>query len=275
MQLQAQVIRPRNGSEKTLGHDLSILDHEIVFWFGDLNYRIDETPDKIMTNNSLDLNRIYDLIEKKEFNLLKKKDQLNLEREKGSVFQGFNEGDLTFAPTYKYQPNTNHYDIRPEKKIRTPAWCDRILYKIKNKKFLNIKQMNYFRSDLLPSDHKPVGSLFECKLRVIINTKENEVYQDIMKKLETPKRRKSCVDGEKVESPNINITGLKIKNLQVKYDVVSNSTIVITNNGDDIAHWRFVPKLDDTKICKKWITVSTTSYHVHFSIFFWKFLKRI
>ena len=236
---------------------MSILDHEIVFWFGDLNYRIDETPDKIQSNNNLDLNRIFDLIERKDYNLLKKKDQLNLEREKGHVFQGFVEGELTFAPTYKYQPNTNHYDTRPEKKTRAPAWCDRILYKIKNKKILSIKQMNYFRSDLLPSDHKPVGSLFECKLRVIINEKESKVYQEIMKKLDIHKRKKSFLESDKNENPNIAITGLKIKNLFVQYDVISNSTIVITNNGDDIAHWRFVPKLDDTKICKKWITVST------------------
>lgn len=241
-----------------------------MFWFGDLNYRIDEGADKnsssashqtgftnFSDNNSLDLNKIYELIERKDFALLKKKDQLNVEREKGNVFQSFIEGDLTFAPTYKYQPNTNHYERRPEKKIRAPAWCDRILYKTKNKKFLSVKQMNYFRSELLPSDHKPVGSFFDCTLRVIINEKENLTYRDLMKKLEFWNSKRSETDRQTDPSalPKVSISGLKMKNLMVKYDVTSTSVIEIKNVGDDIVHWRFVPKLDDTKICKKWITV--------------------
>jgi inositol polyphosphate 5-phosphatase INPP5B/F len=271
-----QVVRPRNGSERTLNTDLSILDHEIVFWFGDLNYRIDEGGEKNSSNhpgsysgsndnNSLDLNRIYDLIERKDFALLKKKDQLNVEREKGNVFQSFIEGDLTFAPTYKYQPNTNHYERRPEKKIRAPAWCDRILYKTKNKKFLSVKQMNYFRSELLPSDHKPVGSFFDCTLRVIINEKENLTYRDLMKKLEfwNTKRSETDRQTESPGLPKVTITGLKMKNLMVKYDVTSRSTIEIKNIGDEIVHWRFVPKLDDTKICKKWISVRRHDYIFH------------
>jgi hypothetical protein len=49
----------------------------------------------------------------------------------GSIitFQGFDEGELTFPPTYKYQPGTDKYETRAEKKLRTPSWCDRILYK--------------------------------------------------------------------------------------------------------------------------------------------------
>ena len=240
-----------------MGQDLTILDHEVVFWFGDLNYRIDESPDMSYNNYHphLDYQKIIELIDKRDYYYLKKKDQLNIEREKGNVFQGFSEGELLFAPTYKYQPNTNQYDTRPDKKIRTPAWCDRILYKIKNKKFLNVKQINYFRSDLLPSDHKPVGSYFECKLRVIINEKESLIYQEIMKKLEIFNRRKSIVE-DKIENQNVTITGLKIENLNVKYDIITSSKIIIKNEGDLVAHWRFVPKLDDTKICKRWITVS-------------------
>ena len=240
-----------------------------MFWFGDLNYRIDEGADKgssshpggyssFSDSNYLDLNKIYELIERKDFALLKKKDQLNVEREKGNVFQSFIEGDLTFAPTYKYQPNTNHYERRPEKKIRAPAWCDRILYRTKNKKFLSVKQINYFRSELLPSDHKPVGSFFDCTLRVIIHEKENLTYRDLMKKLEfwNNKRNESDRLTDLSVQPKVTITGLKMMNLMVKYDIPTTSTVEIKNTGDEIVHWRFAPKLDDTKICKKWISVS-------------------
>ena len=38
-------------------------------------------------------------------------------------------GALTFPPTYKYIPGQNRYDRRPEKKMRCPAWCDRVLWR--------------------------------------------------------------------------------------------------------------------------------------------------
>ena len=62
------------------------------------------------------------MIERRDLDTLRQHDQLNLERASGNVFQGFEEGQLTFLPTYKYQPNTDLYEARPEKKLRTPSW---------------------------------------------------------------------------------------------------------------------------------------------------------
>lgn len=45
-----------------------------------------------------------------------------------SITLDFEEGPLTFKPTYKYQPGTDLYEQRPDKKLRAPAWCDRILW---------------------------------------------------------------------------------------------------------------------------------------------------
>jgi phosphatidylinositol-bisphosphatase len=82
-----------------------MLDHEIIFWIGDLNYRLDE---------ALGTEDIFQLIDQSNWAYLRERDQLNLERKKGSVFKDFVEGDLNFAPTYKYQPGTDGYDRRPE-----------------------------------------------------------------------------------------------------------------------------------------------------------------
>ena len=36
------------------------------------------------------------------------------------VFQDYNEGPLEFAPTYKYDLNSDYYDT--SEKFRSPAW---------------------------------------------------------------------------------------------------------------------------------------------------------
>lgn len=72
-------------------------DHDIVLWFGDLNYRI---------VTGMDTSIVYDMIESKRSIYLAPYDQLNQERENGRVFNHFHEGLLTFEPTYQYIPGT-------------------------------------------------------------------------------------------------------------------------------------------------------------------------
>ena len=42
------------------------------------------------------------------------------------VFAGYEEGPLSFAPTYKYDKGTDVYDT--SSKRRAPAWTDRVLW---------------------------------------------------------------------------------------------------------------------------------------------------
>lgn len=169
----AMLVRPLHGANRTRFSDLQIYDHEIVFWLGDLNYRIDEDlpTSEVITRAQGD------------FSSLIEKDQLNIERSRGNVFQGFSEGELRFAPTYKYQPGTDDYDQRPEKKIRAPAWCDRILWKTSGNYSNSIELLSYQRSNLLPSDHKPVYAMFNCQLHKVVKSKENEIFQELSTKL--------------------------------------------------------------------------------------------
>lgn len=48
-----------------------------------------------------------------------------MERAAGRVFSGFQEGQIFFAPTYKYSQNSDAYageTTKSKRKRRTPAW---------------------------------------------------------------------------------------------------------------------------------------------------------
>ncbi|KAG5233836.1 type inositol 1,4,5-trisphosphate phosphatase CVP [Salix suchowensis] len=136
-----------------------ILDHDQVIWLGDLNYRI-YLPDT----------KTRSLVQKKEWNVLLEKDQLKAELTEGHVFQGWHEGIIEFAPTYKYHQNSQVYygcdQKRKGEKKRAPAWCDRIIWFGKG-----LKQKQYSRSESRLSDHRPVRAIFTAETEVLGNSR--------------------------------------------------------------------------------------------------------
>uniref|UniRef100_A0A161XSI9 Inositol polyphosphate-related phosphatase domain-containing protein n=1 Tax=Daucus carota subsp. sativus TaxID=79200 RepID=A0A161XSI9_DAUCS len=90
--------------------------------------------------------------------------KLKREQRAGRIFEGWEEGKINFPPTYKYLTNSDEYvgqtSISKEKQ-RTPAWCDRILWKGEG-----LKQIWYERVESKFSDHRPVCSLFSVKMNV-------------------------------------------------------------------------------------------------------------
>ncbi|KAM1614356.1 hypothetical protein ACFX13_023928 [Malus domestica] len=150
---------PRSPSDDDIPHPLTILGHDRIFWFGDLNYRL------YLKDNSA-----RQLIRKLDWGALQEFDQLRMEREYGGAFQGWMEGALEFAPTYKYSSsNCNRYSgglpSRSGEKQRTPAWCDRIMWYGKG-----VTQLSYFRSESKFSDHRPVSALFATQVDVLQST---------------------------------------------------------------------------------------------------------
>ncbi|KAL4608468.1 inositol polyphosphate 5-phosphatase K-like [Arapaima gigas] len=96
-----------------------VLDHKVVFWFGDLNFRIEDHG----------LHFLRSAISSSRFNLLWDKDQLLMMRKKEPFLQEFEEGPLCFKPTYKFDRFSDTYDTSGKK--RKPAWTDRILWRVK------------------------------------------------------------------------------------------------------------------------------------------------
>ncbi|XP_047956563.1 type IV inositol polyphosphate 5-phosphatase 3 isoform X1 [Salvia hispanica] len=134
-----------------LGHPKKIYDHERIIWLGDLNYRI-----------NLPFERTRELISKKDWSKLVERDQLSKEFRKGRAFDGWSEGTLTFAPTYKYEFNSDSYSAEePKAGRRTPAWCDRIL-----SYGTGMKLLSYKRSECKLSDHRPVTASYMVEVEV-------------------------------------------------------------------------------------------------------------
>lgn len=160
------------------GDGTMILDHEFVLWNGDMNYRIDLRREAALA-----------AIRNGDFAFLRQHDQLlrEMRNNRGFRLRGFQEGQLNFAPTYKYDPYSNDYDS--SEKRRVPAWCDRILWRSRTSACSlpspitaspvdpttagggingRVKQLHYRRYDNVNiSDHRPVSAAFRLTVKKV------------------------------------------------------------------------------------------------------------
>lgn len=160
----------------------SIDDGDFAFWFGDLNYRLDDIPgDDVRRLLLLHTRNEYDVENKSKRKIdselgyinapsseeltkdslqhstedadglpldprsdpaslhttiqsLLPHDQLRGQQKLGNAFhEGWQEGEINFLPTYKYDVGSVGMFDSGEKK-RSPSWCDRILYRTRKQK---------------------------------------------------------------------------------------------------------------------------------------------
>ncbi len=184
-----------------------------------------------------------------DLEVLRRADQLNIERAASRVFNGFTEGPLTFRPTYKFQVGTSSYESRAEKKLRAPAWCDRILWRTgPGIAPTHFSQLYYGSCDALTaSDHKPVHALFEVAAKTTVREKKNAVATDIARALDAM---------ENSAMPRLHVSSVGMHISDVVYGVPSARTLTLRNDGLVAATWRFVPKPEEKVLGKTWLSVS-------------------
>ncbi|XP_037634821.1 phosphatidylinositol polyphosphate 5-phosphatase type IV [Sebastes umbrosus] len=125
-----------------------------VFWFGDFNFRL--------SKDRVDVEAIMKRTAGGDMGPLLEHDQLSKEMKDGSIFKGFQEAPIHFLPTYKFDIGCDVYDTTS--KQRTPSYTDRILFR--SRQADDIKVFKYTScSSIKTSDHRPVISVFQVKLR--------------------------------------------------------------------------------------------------------------
>jgi len=211
-----------------------IKDHDSVFWLGDLNYRL----------NDLDCAEVKDLLAEDNLAALQENDQLQLQRQQRKVFTGYQEGSITFRPTYRYDPGTNNWDT--SEKSRTPAWTDRILWKGEN-----IEQAVYRSHEkLMVSDHKPVSSLFKTGVKVIDRIRRQKIKEDIMKKLD-------MLENDFLPQVMVDNTDVIYEN--VKFIEPCTKSLAIANTGQVPVTFEFIKKPGEPSYARPWLSAEPSS----------------
>ncbi|KAH7343583.1 Endonuclease/exonuclease/phosphatase [Rhizoctonia solani] len=135
------------------GDGTMILDHEVVFLNGDLNYRIDQRRELVI--QSIQAGDIHSLLPHDQ--LLKE-----MQHNPGFRLRPFTEPPITFSPTYKYDRGSNEFDSSEKRRI--PAWCDRILYRSRGNR---VHYEHYTRYEPNVSDHRPVSGGFRVEVKSV------------------------------------------------------------------------------------------------------------
>lgn len=138
--------------------------------------------------------------------------------------------------------------------------------------------------ELKTSDHKPVSAIFEAsKVKIFSKEKMNEIQMEMVRELD--KFENECMPGlfpcifssTSAPGPQISLlifwfvsflsfflfekkdATLSQNHLEfgdVKYLVPGTKGVVLENTGQVLLQFQFIPKLEETSICKPWVWVS-------------------
>ncbi|KAL3122896.1 hypothetical protein niasHT_010296 [Heterodera trifolii] len=219
------------------GHGM--FEHDVVIWLGDLNYRLD-IP--------LTYDEVVQQIKEKRFAQLFYFDQLKEQQRLRVAFNGFMEQQPSFVPTYKFDPGTHNWDTSEKKRV--PAWCDRILYWVKDKN-VGIEQVTYESAhQVVLSDHKPVLSTFRVQVKKVDRPRRSAIYEQLLR--EVDKRQNELL-------PQITLSNTEFHFGTVLFDQPSLAVLTITNTGQTPTHFSFKPARPEADRLEEWLTITPLS----------------
>uniref|UniRef100_A0AC34RRQ0 Inositol polyphosphate-related phosphatase domain-containing protein n=1 Tax=Panagrolaimus sp. JU765 TaxID=591449 RepID=A0AC34RRQ0_9BILA len=233
----------REISQMKFSNGRGLYDHDIVFWLGDLNYRLDtmlgyeEVVRKIESGNHLDLLQF---------------DQLQKQQITKQAFHGFRETlGIPFRPTYKFDAGTSRWDTSEKRRI--PAWCDRVLHWTKDK-HIRVAQSEYTSVERVTfSDHKPVRATYRLATRIVDEKKKGKVYEEVLR--EGDRKANDML-------PQIHVSATEFSFGIVKYRQASVKVLTIKNTGKTGTKFYFAPSHQAEGLPENWLTITPKSSYI-------------
>eukprot|EP00045_Choanoeca_perplexa_P015142 m.184180 g.184180 ORF g.184180 m.184180 type:complete len:504 (+) comp16902_c0_seq1:154-1665(+) len=155
--------KARAANAQDLTYHVEVMNrNDAVFWFGDLNYRVQPLADIEAIEEMKKL--VYADIKSHNWAGLLAHDQLKAQQKAQTAFHGFEEASIDFAPTFKL--NTKSQSLLPKDryKKRVPSYCDRVLWRAPS---ANVKvKCDRYQSHptVYTSDHHPVSATFKLSV---------------------------------------------------------------------------------------------------------------
>ncbi|CAK76155.1 unnamed protein product (macronuclear) [Paramecium tetraurelia] len=170
-----QTLFNQTGIGKKKEEKIEQCDYRILL--GNLNFRINLEKDKILIvcRKKSDGRSQGNILVYYQFNIrtLKKYDEIKINREENQYLNQYQESDINFLPTYKFDPFSERYD-----ESRTPSWNDRIL--VAQNEHCEHSYQYYKSHNVTYSDHRPVSALINIKTRKEIAEKKANVISSII-----------------------------------------------------------------------------------------------
>jgi len=233
----------REISQMKFGNGKGLYEHDIVFWLGDLNYRLDTIMGYEEVIRKIESGNCHDLL---QF------DQLQKQQLSKQAFHGFKELlGIPFRPTYKFDVGTSRWDT--SEKRRVPAWCDRVLHWTKDKN-VKVAQSEYTSIEKITfSDHKPVRAVFKLATRIIDDKKRTKIYEEVLR--EGDRRANDLL-------PQIKLSATEFKFGAVKYRSAAVQVLTIKNVGRTGTKFFFAPSHQDEGLPENWLTITPKSSYI-------------
>ena len=177
-----------NTSAITAVDEISLFKNDVLFWLGDLNYRIDAGKDMVLR-----------MVEEERWKELSEDcNQLSKWMRRRNVFRGFQEGGIRFAPTYKLHRDRDEYERNEIGELeKVPSYMDRILWKIHTDSIAGKKgdgdgdfdgdvvELNeYNRCNVYGSDHRPVYANFDIHLGIVDKEKKDSIRREVQEEMD-------------------------------------------------------------------------------------------
>ncbi|XP_055597448.1 inositol polyphosphate 5-phosphatase OCRL-like [Uranotaenia lowii] len=212
----------------------SIDNHHHIFWIGDLNYRLYQEISQEFVNEK-----------DKNYNQLCSVDQLYMQKFKKKIFEGYQEGKITFPPTYRYDPGTDDWDSSEKK--QSPAWCDRILWKGSQIDLLKYDSVMKLRK----SDHKPVFAVFSVNIEKRDEKKFQKVRIELLKTFD---------EYENANQPQITVRQTELDFGHIRFNEKFSRELIVTNNGHLPLKFKFAAINErNSNVCEEFVKISHES----------------